>query len=1131
MNRKSSNRIKITFPAIVILLVMVISSCTIKDKSQKHISLNPDGWKAVTEQEGDVLDSFNYQVTEKDGGLEFSISGYPGSSRTVKWTKETDEVEVDDYAYMVMEYQANWLNDQYNEVVGFTYSNEKGVTKDTSVIRTLNLIADGRPHKIIVKNFVHGVVQKLSIAMNTRSSKASLLIKSIDFINSENEFTECISTSEQGKSGNPSLQCIDISDRFNASFADVQKRMFNLTPFNNDGGRYFSESNIEINGIPFEVKPDGINLLDFPAEPKANYDTISHLGYRVRRGLVAPISRNDTIVVDVNSPTSEIYFLLCAENPRTCLTDPKYLTFKVEDVETFAVELVYEDGIIDFAFPYSILDERHIIQRTMGAYVVPASGKQLQKVIFHNRTFGKNYYIGAITINKDQKRLFPQLAAEPGPKPLQEPAVPSPVVITPYLQYHDGIIKLGNSFVEMTIDAKNAFTITNFKNKWLGEKAIALNPTPGFQVALDKENIDAKEIKLLNVSDITGNSGKELTLNYGIKSASAELEFKIQLSVSGEPEVGMQMTVINTSAKDIKAKVVFPILNGVQMGNAEDVWYYYPSYRNVFSNQNGTFDHIYSLSFPVQFYDVYNPALGGGYYLATRETDVDEMRRYGLRKNESGITNYLEYPKLNTLLKSNVPLTLCKTAIGVHKGDWHVALETYQQWLATWYKPYKSQDKQWYKECFWLLCEYPDNIPNDLSYMHNDFTWYDTAKKHYRMSDILEEHKKTVGRNPDILHFWCWTQNMPEHYSRWGSYGANGEYEKLGGIQNFKNAITSTEKDFGVKTSIYIDASLCNTTVAKQIGLGEAMQDSDGKPIWDYGSAYRMCPGSKQWRDYMNKVYQRVNKDLGVNILYVDEWAAPSMNGHVPISVFNCYSNEHGHAVPANMNLEVNTYMRELRTAVQQGAALYGEYPDVDVNTRYYDSNITYYLSTYGTDLKDGRDNIAYDMETKDAGLLVPCMSLNKYVFPGVVQLVLPNDAFNYSWNMMKFIFLNGDAVYDNFWMRDESKAEAFMVKSHDIKLRYADCFTSKKPEPLVATEKSGIMANKFPGKGRILWTVYNQRYTTVRGEIMKVKHLKGATYHDVWNGNALKPRISEGYAHISIELHPQGVGCILQKL
>ena len=1130
MLKKSSNLIKVTNPVIIILLVLSVSACMLQDKSKKHIGLTSDGWKPVSEQYGDEPDSFNYQVNAKNGGLEFSITGNPGSLRSVRWAKEIDEIKVSDCSYMVMEYQANWLNNPYDEVVGLTFSNDKGVTKDTTVLKMLNLIVDGRPHTVIVKNPVSGLLKKLSIRLNTRSSNATLFIKSIDFVKSEKEFSAYIVYSTPAGIRNTSLQCIDITKRYNSNFAEVQKGMFNLTPVINDGGKYFSGSDIEINGIPFQVKPDGMNLLGFPAESKLNEDTITHFGNRVRRGSVAPISRDDIIEVNVQSPASEIYFLLCAENPRTCLTDPKNLMFMFEDIETFAVELVYADGTIDFAFPYSIHDERHIIQGTLGVYLVPASGKSLNKVVFHNRTFGKNYYLGAVTINKDQKRLFPQLVMEPGPKPLQEPEILLPSQKAPFLQYQNGIVKLGNSFIEMTIDAKNAFTITDFKNKWLGEKTLTLNPTPGFQIAFEKENVDAKDIKLLSVSDITGRSGKEITLNYGIKNAGTNLDFKIQVSISEEPEVGMQMTAVNTSAKDIKAKVVFPILNGVQLGKGGDVWYYYPSYRNVFSNQNGTFDHIYSLSFPVQFYDVYNPTLGGGFYMATRETDVDEMRRYGFRKNESGIMCYLEYPKLNTLLKSNIPYTLCKTVLGVHKGDWHVALDTYKQWLGTWYKPFKSQDKQWYKECFWLLCEYPDNIPYDLLYMHTNFTWYDTIKKHYRMRDILDEHKRTVGRYPDILHFWCWTQNMPRDYMRWGSYGANGEYEKMGGINNFNLAINDIQKNMGINVSLYIDASLCNThiPIAKQIGPGAAMHNISGEPVIEYDS-YRMCPGSKDWREYMNKVYLRVKKDLGVNILYVDEWAAPFNYGHIAMPGFTCYSAEHGHTVPANMNLEVNTYMRELRTSVPKGLALYGEYPDVDVNTRFYDSNINYYLATSTTDLKEGRDNIAYDLEAKDAGLSDPYMIMNKFVFPGMVQLILPNDAFNYSWNRMKFTFLNGDAIYDNFWMRDESKAEAFLVRSHDIKLKYADCFTSNTPEPLVSTIKSGIMANKFPGKSRTLWTIYNQRYTTVRGEIMKVKHVNGAAYYDAWNNKPLQTRISGDDAFITLELYPQAIGCVVQ--
>lgn len=1116
----------------VFLLVLSASLYTCQENSKKRLRLVADGWNPVVKQAGDDGDSIGYQIKEKEGGLEFSITGVPGSSRSVRWTKEMDELNLGDYPFILVKYEANWLNSPGDEIIGLSIINDKGVSKDTTLLKMSDLIVDNHPHTLIVKNskFVSG--KKMIVSLNTRSSRAYLFIRSIDFIKSEKEFTECIDYERQGTGGIPSMQCIDISSRYNIGFTDLQKGWINTIPVINDGGKYFSGSDIKIGGIPLRVRPEGLNLLSFPPESKVNEEIIDHLGAKVRRGSVAPISRDDTIEINVHSPASEVYFLLAAENPRTSPRDIRTRIYMIEDIETFAVELVYEDGTIDFAFPYSIKDEKHIIQRTIGAYVIPASGKPINKVVFHNRTLGKNYFLGAVTFNKEQTRLFPKLVMDPGPKAMQEPTILDPVPVSPYIQYQNGEIRLGNSYIEMDVDARNGFTITNFDNKWLGEKAMTLIPTPGFQVTLEKNKVDNKDIKLLNVSEVSGTTRKAITLSYGLKNAGYNLEFKIQVSVTSEPEIEMQMTAVNRSEKDLKAKIVFPIINGIRLGKPEDIWYYYPSVRNIFSNQAGSFDHIYSLSFPMQFYDVYNPTLGGGFYLATRETDVNEMRRYGLRKNESGVMCYIEYPKLHTLLKSNVSNTLCKTIIGVHKGDWHVALDTYKQWLKTWYKPLNSQDKQWYRECFWLLCDYPDNIPRDALTMRRNFTWYDTINKQYRMSDILEEHKRTVGRYPDILHFWSWTQNMPRGYSRWGAYGTNGEYEKIGGVKNFNRALNDIQKNMGIKISLYFDASLLNRElpIAKKIGPGGAMQKVGGGPVIDY-SSYRMCPGVKEWREYMQRVYQRVNKDLGVNVLYVDEWAPPFYNGHLPLTAFTCYSAEHGHVVPANMNLEVNTYMKELRTAVPKEAALYGEYPDVDVNTRFYDSNINYYLATWATDLKEGRDNIAYDLDNTDAGLSDPYLQLYKFVFPGLVQLSLPNDVMYFSWNRLKFSFLNCDAIYDSFWLRDESKAEAFMVRSHDLKKKYTDCFTSDTPEPLVPTEKSGILVNKYPGKGRTLWAMYNQRFTTVRGEILKVRHKNGATYYDAWNDKPLQVRISGDYAFISLEMEPQAIGCIIQLL
>jgi len=1126
-----SLHLKIVISFTVLLTILSISDCLGQENSKKNLRLTADGWILVVKQVGDERDSFGYQLKEKQGGLVFSITGYPGSPRIVKWTKDVEEVNMNDYPYIIMKYQAGWLNSPEDEIVSLSIIDNKGTTKDTTLLRMSDLIVDNRPHTLIIKNSKSSWGKKITVSLNTRSSKAYLFIKSIDFVKSEKEFTDCIGYEIPVSKENTFMQSLDITNRYNTNYTDLQKGLLNTNPIINDGGKYFSGSKVEIEGVPFQVRPEGLNLLSFPAESKVNDEMIVHFGQKVRRGSVAPISRDDKIEVNVQSPASEVYFLLAAEHPRTSPRDPRNRAFMIEDVETFAVELVYEDGTIDFAFPYSIKDENHIIQGTFGAYVVPASGKPLNKVVFHNRIIGKNFYLGAVTINKDQNRLYSQLVMEPGPKIMQTAKVQDPVTKSPYLNYQNGILKAGNTYVDMTIDAGSVFSITQFDNKWLGEKAITLSPSAGFEVTLGDKKVEAKDIRLLNVSDVTGTTGKEITLTYGLKDVAGPLELRILVSVTDEPEVGMQMTVVNKSDKDLNAKVVFPVMRGIQMGKYEDVWYYYPAYRNAFSNQSGSFDHIYSYSFPLQFYDIYNPVLGGGFYLATRETDVNEMRRYGLRKNESGITCYLEYPKLHTLLKPNMPNTFCKTVLGVHTGDWHAALNIYKKWLQTWYKPLNSQNKQWYRECFWLLCDYVDNLPSDVGSMDRNFTWYDTITKHYRMRDILEEHKRTVGRYPDILHFWSWQYNMPRGYSRWGAYGTNGEYEKMGGVQNFNRAINDIQKNMHIPVSLYLDASLCNRNlpIAKQI-LGSIMKTAGGSPLIAY-SSFRMCPGSKPWRDYIQSAYRRVNKDLGVNILYVDEYAAPFYFGHTLNAEFMCFSNEHEHGVPANMNLEVGKYMQELRTAVPKEAVLYYEFPDVDVNSRFYDCYISYYLSSAG-DLKDGNFNIAYDLPLNETGgLSDPYLSLYKFVFPGLVQLVLPTDISIFSWNRLKFTFLNGDAIYDSFWLRDESKAEAFMVKSHDIKKKYADCFASNEIEPLVPTEQTGILVNKFTGKGRTLWTIYNQRFTTVRGEILKIRHVQGATYYDVWNDKPIQARLSGDYAYIPLELYPQAVGCILQEV
>jgi len=82
-----------------------------------------------------------------------------------------------------------------------------------------------------------------------------------------------------------------------------------------------------------------------------------------------------------------------------------------------------------------------------------------------------------------------------------------------------------------------------------------------------------------------------------------------------------------------------------------------------------------------------------------------------------------------------------------------------------------------------------------------------------------------------------------------------------------------------------------------------------------------------------------------------------------------------------------------------------------------------------------------------------------------------------------------------------------------------------------VPTLRAGVYANSFPGKQRTIWTLLNGRFQGVKGELIAVDHVAGATYHDVWNDVPLSPRIEDGRAIMSVDLPPQGVGCVVQRL
>ena len=72
------------------------------------------------------------------------------------------------------------------------------------------------------------------------------------------------------------------------------------------------------------------------------------------------------------------------------------------------------------------------------------------------------------------------------------------------------------------------------------------------------------------------------------------------------------------------------------------------------------------------------------------------------------------------------------------------------------------------------------------------------------------------------------------------------------------------------------------------------------------------------------------------------------------------------------------------------------------------------------------------------------------------------------------------------------------------------------------------ICANRYPGKKRTLYTLYNRGYNTFRGKFLRVPHKAGNSYYDAWNEQILDVEIHDGHAVLSITMDAMQMGCVV---
>ena len=107
----------------------------------------------------------------------------------------------------------------------------------------------------------------------------------------------------------------------------------------------------------------------------------------------------------------------------------------------------------------------------------------------------------------------------------------------------------------------------------------------------------------------------------------------------------------------------------------------------------------------------------------------------------------------------------------------------------------------------------------------------------------------------------------------------------------------------------------------------------------------------------------------------------------------------------------------------------------------------------------------------------------------------------------------------------------AFLKRAIEVQCAHRDAFASHDVTPLVPTEISGVFANLFRAPKENVWTLYNANGRNVCQPALRVKHVRGATYENAWNGQPLSPEIQDGFALVGPELEPKGIGCVVQRL
>ncbi|MBC7329897.1 hypothetical protein H5T88_06005 [bacterium] len=755
-------------------------------------------------------------------------------------------------------------------------------------------------------------------------------------------------------------------------------------------------------------------------------------------------------------------------------------------VDVLQVELRYADGFKERIFPtpsdwqpplpYGV-GNPPISNRKVKAYIVqPSHSAPISQIVLCDGGIQAGWALFAISY----KPGIPSISSTRAILKEKRKITPFPAEA---VQTEYGI-SLDNAYFHILFDRERG-AIKEFSSPLIGDIVSFTNPSPLFAIQSEKGELFYSDSFQLGRADIKKLAyGVNLNLTYkGVKELE-NLRVIVDVKAGREGAMKWQATLVNDSQVTIKVRLIFPLMDGLYLG--EKVGWFFPQRGGAVSELPLEGLASYGGMAWLQLLDIFRQE-GGGIYVRCDDTQ-GIYKIFSLRwspKEEISPRRVADIPEpahpidawrakvgahlsiqyLPTKLQPGESISSPPATISVHDGDWHKALEDYRDWLKTWWKPLRPCPER-YKYGFYALV---GGAPAD-NQKGEEFGSYDW----WHLSPF-------------------WTIDYPD--------------ELKNEIEGMKKQAERASK-WGQAVGIYIEGMVLEKKrkIAKERGAEWAMMDDKGNYYTYYSSeenpVWNMCPAVKEWQKWDAWAYSEIAKRVPLCAMYVDStgsrWAEV------------CYNPAHKHPTPGIWVKGCGELFETIRQEVMKvnpNIAIHSEEPGSDYMALHEDGSWSHSLWT----------NLSGDIEYNPAGL-----NYFRFVLPQFKMYEIPS--YRHALWRCKLAFFNGEGLWTN--QPDALRRELFIRWMPTLR-ENADVFLSEDVEPALPLLSPPLYINRFRRGEQTIYTIYNAGLRTQFANLRLPIPSKGHIF-DLLNLREIS-FIKEGNeAVFDISVDPHDVLCFL---